>query len=373
MAKVRIFRVITSAEVVDFHLRNFLINGATDFDIYVVGNNVSRVNHKLYPGIKWIDLDISRKISVVRDFLCLIKLIFLIINKKPLIIHSIMPKAGLISSLAGFICKVPTRIHTFTGQVWSEESGLKRKVLISIDRLIVFLTTRSYTDSRSQSSYLLDNGISKNGKALPYLGYGSLSGVDFKRFNYESLMRSRENMRNELGVSGIVYIFVGRKCRDKGVFNLITSFMKLMRVDSSIFLILVGPDETNGELDEKIKQLNCDNIVLIPATSEPEKYIIAADVFCLPSYREGFGSVVIEAAALKRPCIGTRISGLSDSVVDGETGLLVSSGNTEELYAAMHSFISEPMKILNMGEAAYSRTLKCFSSDYLYELQVAEY
>ncbi|MGQ5525075.1 glycosyltransferase family 4 protein [Chitinimonas sp. PSY-7] len=373
MSKIKIFRVITSAEVVNFHLKNFLRNGVSEFDIYVIGSDVSKFGDKEYPGVNWIEIEIPRKISIVKDILCLLRLIVVILREKPSIIHSIMPKAGLIACIAGFICNVPTRIHTFTGQVWSEKTGLKRGLLVYIDKLIVALTTTAYTDSKSQSLFLLENKISQEGAALPYLGEGSLAGVDLKRFDYQVLMVDRNKVRDELGLKGTTFIFVGRKCRDKGVFDLVTSFMNLIQDGLSCSLILVGPDETDGHLDKNISNLCCESIVLVPATNEPEKYIIAADIFCLPSYREGFGSVVIEAAALKRPCIGTRINGLTDSVVDGETGLLVPTGNSEELCNAMRQFIQNPEIISIMGDAAYRRVKENFSSDYLYRLQAEVY
>ena len=124
--KIKIFRVITQKEVVEWHLKNFLDRCSIDFDVFVLGNNVSHYKNQ-YQNINFIDITIKRKINIFSDLYVLISLAYYMIKYKPIVVHSIMPKAGLLSSISGFITLRPVRIHTFTGQVWANYNGVQRK------------------------------------------------------------------------------------------------------------------------------------------------------------------------------------------------------------------------------------------------------
>ncbi|MDB5014032.1 MAG: hypothetical protein JWQ25_2234, partial [Daejeonella sp.] len=194
--KIKILRVITQAEVVPWHLKNFIDRSENDYQLFITGDDVSRYTD-LYPYVKFIDNKIIRKVSLMKDFIALINLIITCIQVRPDIIHSIMPKAGLLSSFAGWIAFVPIRIHTFTGQVWATKSGVSRYILRFIDKLILVFCTKCLTDSPSQSNFLANNGLLKNGNPIDYLGKGSLSGVALDRFDI-ALLKNREVLKEKL-------------------------------------------------------------------------------------------------------------------------------------------------------------------------------
>jgi len=365
-----IVRVVTAPEAVEFHLKNTLEFISNDFTTLVVGDGVSKFRG-LFPAITYVDLKIERKISLWADLVAIVKLVIILRSLKPCVIHTIMPKAGLIGAVAGSIARVPVRVHTFTGQVWANKVGISKRILILIDRLIVTLNTDAFTDSFSQSDFLFKSGVSKYGLPLPVIGDGSLSGVDLNRFDPSKLKMAGHSIRKKYGVpeQAFVFLFVGRKCRDKGVLDLIEAFASVQkRVKLQSYLMLVGPDEDHGEITARLEERRdlSQNVISVGIVSRPEEYFAAANVFCLPSYREGFGSVVIEAAALKLPTIGTRISGLVDAIVDGETGMLVSPGNINELAEAMVKLATSPSLAECYGVNARRRVEEKFSSLRLY-------
>lgn len=368
--KKKVVRVVTVSDAVEFHLRNTLAFLPDDFETYVVGSQVSKFAQN-YPHVHWIDLNIERKISLWADVKSVFKLMRVLRSIKPDIVHSIMPKAGLVSAVASFLVRVPTRIHTFTGQVWATKQGVFRKFLIGLDKLVVSLNTNVFTDSNSQSEYLLKHGVCKSGKKIEVLGDGSLAGVDLERFNYSNLIQDREKLRAQYGIKkdDTVFVFLGRKGRDKGIFELLEAFEILKPQETNSWLLLVGPDETDGELDFKLSAMDqpvAQKIIRVGGVKNPELYLIGADVMCLPSYREGFGTVVIEAAALKLPAIGTKISGLVDAIVDESTGVLVDPKNASQLALAMKRFCEQDCR-LSFGQAAYVRVLNSFSSGVVYK------
>ena len=363
--KPRVVRIVTASYVVPWHLANTLKRIAADFEVTVVGQGVSAYRDT-WPDIRWIDLDLNRKVSLWSDLRALFSLCRIFIAIKPDIVHSIMPKAGLLSALAGFLCRVPVRLHTFTGQVWATRQGMARRFYYLIDRLINALNTVCLTDSLSQSDFLREHGLSYKGEALPVLSKGSLSGVDTERFRGDELVRAR--IRNELGIAdnAIVFLFLGRMNRDKGILDLARAFASVN--DARSHLVLAGPDEEGiGVAVRTFADICSGRVHLTGAVSRPEDYMAMADVFCLPSYREGFGSVVIEAAACGVPAIGSRIPGLVDAIEDGRTGVLFPEGDIDALADSMRDFLEHPGRYEQMGVNASRRVAESFSADVLYD------
>jgi glycosyltransferase involved in cell wall biosynthesis len=368
--KAKVVRVVTASMLVPWHLENTLRRMTVDFEVCVVGQGVSYYRDQ-YPDVIWVDVDLNREIMVLSDFLALLSLCRFFLSYKPDIVHSIMPKAGLLTALAGFICRVPIRIHTFTGQVWATKKGVARFFLITIDKLINTLNTVCLTDSPSQSLFLQQHHITRSGRPLPVLSKGSLSGVDVGRFNVSSMTKAAERLRLDLGLSrqNFVFAFVARKTRDKGAFDIITAFSRVVKRHPACNLLFVGPDDSQGEL-EQLMATNPDfftNIINIGKVDNHELFLAISNVLCLPSYREGFGSIVIDAAALSVPTIGSNIVGLVDSIEDGKTGILFPAGDIDRLVSAMLSSIENPKQVKAMGISAKQRVNNYFSADILYK------
>lgn len=337
-----------------------------EFDLTVAGENVSRYVNQ-FPNVSWVDIDIPRKTSPLRDLKALIELYWLCCRLRPQIVHSIMPKAGLLAAIAAWLARVPVRVHTFTGQVWATKSGFSRRLYKLLDQLVVHLNTASLTDSPSQSRYLHHERIDIKGKPLPVLGHGSLVGVDLERFDRERIHQHATASRKSLGLSesDLVISYIARKSRDKGAIDMLRGFALAREVSPHMRLLYIGPDESNGELDElRAKQPDLFvSVIERGSVTNHEEYLLMSDVLCMPSYREGFGSIVIDAAALGVPCIGSRIVGLTDSVVEGVTGLLHEAGAVKELSGLLLRIDEDRPLLKRLGVAACERARADFSSE----------
>jgi glycosyltransferase involved in cell wall biosynthesis len=329
-------------------------------------------------GLEYHCIDIPRSIQPMKDVMALIRL-FKFFQKNTFdIVHSTTPKAGLLSALAGKMAGVPIRLHTWTGQQWVTMKGPKRFISRIADRLIGVLNTRCYADSHSQMRFLVQEGIVDKNK-IAVIGENSLSGVDLKRFDPPKWSpEKKQKIRHELSISATskVIIFVGRIAKDKGIQELIGAFETLLSRGYELDLVLVGPldQERGGDATVSAAELRkYARVHLTGYTASPEYYLSIADIFCLPSYREGFGTVVIEAAAMGLPAVGTNINGLVDAIVDGETGILVPPRDESALMTAMQRLLDEPELLMKMGQNARRRCVQNFSSEIINRALAMEY
>lgn len=339
------------------------------------------------PGLDGLRLDgnfdihpvpMSRQISPFADLRALYRLIRLFRTERFDIVHSGTPKAGLLAALAGFIARVPVRMHTYTGQVWVELDGWKRAVSRRSDWVVARLNTHTYADGHSQRQFLLKENICPSGKISVH-GAGSIAGVNLARFNAERWAGDCAALtRRELGIApdASVILFVGRITRDKGIGELIAAFKGIQEVVPGVELVLAGNIE---QVREPLPELVIDELAHNPRihsvgfTPTPEKYMGMADVICLPSYREGFASVIIEAAAMGLPAVTTDIVGLVDTVEDGETGILVPAKNHQALRDALCRLLQDKSRRLRMGQEARQRAVKLFDARSINRMVIDEY
>jgi glycosyltransferase involved in cell wall biosynthesis len=283
-----------------------------------------------------------------------------------------------LTALAAFFAGVPVRLHTFTGQPWVNMRGVKHWLLRSSDRLVGKLNTRCYADSASQRKFLIDQRI-VDCKRLFVIGAGSIAGVDLRRFDLNRFSPGDcASLRQSLGIpiSAPVLLFVGRITVDKGVRELLQAFKMLKASAVETHLVFVGRVDSDSGVSGVISQDEIDRVAdaqIVGYTECPEAYLAIADILCLPSYREGFGTVVIEAAAMGIPTVGTNIYGLSDAVVHGETGLLVPPRNAEELARALGMLLADNSLRVKMGESAKQRAHALFDADVVNTQIAAEY
>jgi glycosyltransferase involved in cell wall biosynthesis len=319
-------------------------------------------------SVEVLDVPIHREISIYYDLKALVILTYVFYKAEFSLVHSFSPKAGLLTMLASWMIGSPKRLHTFTGQVWLTKNGLMKILLRLSDRLIDALATNVLIDSPSQKKFLLDNHVVKSDNSI-VLGKGSISGVDLDRFKPNLTMR--EEIRCKFGLTNtvVLILFVGRLKRDKGVLDLIKAFSNVRRNLDNTALLIVGPDEDGLESEIKCKE----GVYLAPFTEFPEHYMAASDVFCLPSYREGFGSVVIEAAACGVPSIGSNIYGLRDAIIDGETGILVHPKSVREIEKAIYKLVKGNKLRYKMGKAARTYVKENFSNDSVTKQLLALY
>jgi glycosyltransferase involved in cell wall biosynthesis len=339
------------------------------------GEEVSRLRDAL--AVRWHEIPMTRQVSPTRDLAALAALTRFLRRERFDLVHSSTPKAGLLTALAGTLARIPLRLHTYTGQPWVELHGPMRWLSREADRLIGRLDTHLYADSHSQRAFLVTNGIVAADR-LRVLGAGSISGVDLRRFDPVALAGERSAIREQLRIApeSQVLVFVGRLARDKGIRELIAAFQILSRQFDLVDLLLVGPQEPERDPlpSEVVAEIATNpRIHAVGFSHHPERYLAASDIFCLPSYREGFGSVVIEAGALGLPSVATQVYGLLDAVVEGETGLLVPAKDVGALVEALKTLLQETALRQRMGEAARRRSVQLFDANMVNAGVVAEY
>lgn len=312
-------------------------------------------------GVDFVSIPIERRVAPWRDLLALLALARLFRRSQFAAIQSVTPKAGLIAQMAAFVLRIPVRIHSFTGQVWVTRKGAARWFLKLMDRIIASCATHVLVDSPSQRDFLIAEQVVRADRSR-VLGKGSISGVDAVRFKPDPGARARLRGHFGLGDDTVVFVYLGRLTRDKGVLDLAAAFAHVAAADGRLHLLFVGPDEEGmrGALERELGAAAA-RAGFVGDTDRPEEYLAAADVLCLPSYREGFGVTIIEAAACGIPAIGSRIYGVTDAIDDGVTGLLFELRNIDALADCMSRLVRDPALRKIMGERAREKALRDFS------------
>lgn len=369
---IKICFLATVPDALFSFMRGHIQEASKNMSVFMVssGKRAELLSHM--PG-KFIEVSLERDISIAKDICSLFWLARTFLRNRFDIIHTITPKLGLLGMLGGWLVRVPCRIHTFTGQVWANKSGIKRLGLKFFDKLTVFFASHIVVDSPSQLDFLVAEGVVKKGKAL-VLGRGSISGVNHERFKPNEADRTR--IRSQLGVpeDAVLLLFLGRLNSDKGVIDLACAFNHLARANREVYLALVGAEEdvSYAQVKEICSETSL-QLCRVDFTTHPEHYMAAADILCLPSYREGFGQVIVEAAACEVPVVASRIYGITDAVDEGETGILIPAGDVGELEIALSKLIADPQLRASMGRKARKRVMDYFSEELILSLQRAMY
>lgn len=317
--------------------------------------------------IRFIHIPINRNISLFSDLKCFFKLLFYMFRDRPDITITLTPKGGLLGIATSFLTFVKKRVHYFTGQVWVTKKGLLKKLLKLIDKIIFNMCTDVLSDSYHQKKFLEDKKIVSQ-DSLKVLANGSICGVDTSRFypntNYRSEIRKNYNISSD----SIILLFLGRLSKDKGILDLVNVFNEILikKISKDIFLFLVGSDEENIKIKiEALCKKNLKKIFFIEFTDYPEKYMAAADIFCLPSYREGFGMAALEASACELPVITSKIYGLIDAVKENHTGLFHEVKNKEQMKRCIIRLVEDEKLRETLGKQGRERVLKDFQQEYV--------
>lgn len=314
--------------------------------------------------VRTLGVVMSRRISPLNDLKSLLKLIKIFKKEKPDLVQSITPKAGILSMIAAKISGVPIRLHTFTGLIFPTSRGLKRKILLTTDRITSLCATHIIAEGQGVRSDLINHHITK--KNITVLGYGNLRGIDMKYYDRipEVTAKALEIRKQWLAKTGnqddpdskpFVFIFVGRMVADKGIDNLVTSFSELIKEGRDVKLILVGEFEPDDPLrPETIDYIrNSKNIFSSGGwVKDVRPYLAAADFLVFPSRREGFPNVVLEAGAMGLPALVTDINGSREIISDGLNGRVIPPDNIKALTDAMRNLMDHQEETHKMASSA---------------------
>jgi glycosyltransferase involved in cell wall biosynthesis len=295
-------------------------------------------------GITVHSIEMQRKIAPLKDLVSLVRLYFYFRKERPFIVHSITPKAGLLSMIAGKLAGVPIRIHTFTGLIFPSKSGFFQKILIVMDRLLCLCATNVYPEGQGVSEDLVKYRITK--KPLKVIGNGNVNGIDTEYFDPGLYtLEDKIKLRKKIGVfeNDFVFIFVGRLVKDKGINELVTAFLKLEVNFKEVKLVLVGPfendlDPLNTETISAIEE--SDAIVTVGFQQDVRPYFAMADTLVFPSYREGFPNVVMQAGAMELPSIVTDINGSNEIITENENGMIIPVKDVDAIYNSMKKIVT---------------------------------
>lgn len=316
-------------------------------------------------GVKTYAVQMKRRIAPFSDLKSLWGLIKVFHCEKPDIVHSITPKAGLLSMIAAWICRVPIRLHTFTGLVFPTATGLKQKILIATDRLTCACATHIVPEGEGVKQDLIKFNITK--KPLKVLGHGNIRGIDLDHFSADrpDVQLQADKIRN---LEVLTFIFIGRLVGDKGINELIEAFSKLNKQHPHTRLLLIGrfeqdldplKPETIAEIDQN------HSIEAVGQQNDVRPWLAASDVLVFPSYREGFPNVVIEAGAMGLPSIVTDINGSREIIVDGKNGIIVPTHQSDRLLQAMEIFVTEKDLKTKLASEARQMIADRFEQSYV--------
>ncbi|MGP1993428.1 glycosyltransferase family 4 protein [Zobellia laminariae] len=328
-------------------------------------------------GINTIVINIDRRINLLADIKSLYQLFILFRKEKPFIIHSITPKAGLLSMVAGYLAGVPHRLHTFTGLVFPTQTGLMKKMLIFFDKIICFCATNIYPEGQGVKNDLIQYKITK--KPLHIIGHGNVNGIDLSFFDPKLYPDNKQKeIRKSLNIekSDFVWSFVGRIGFDKGIEEMINSFVQIQKQSKNSKLLLVGPYEKDIDpLPESIEKEIKENASIISAgwQQDVRPYFAISNIFVFPSYREGFPNVLLQAGAMGIYSIVTNINGSNEIIEDGLNGVIIPVKNTEALTKAMEDCLKNSSNFQNANEKYRELISEKYNQDFVWSKQLKEY
>lgn len=353
--RVKIIRTSTVPGSLDTFCRGLLseLQQECGYEVVAVSSPGDRLDTlAAREGVRAVAVPMERHISPLKDLKSLWRLVRVFRRERPAMVHSMTPKAGLLSMMAAWICRVPVRLHTFTGLVFPTATGLTQKILVFTDRLTCACATHIVPEGEGVRNDLTSYRITA--KPLKVLGHGNVRGIDLERFDpsLPEVMDSAAKIRKE-GV--FTFIFIGRLVRDKGINELVSAFTELNREIPATRLILVGEQES--ELDplspETLENISgCASIEAVGRQNDVRPWLAASDALAFPSYREGFPNVVIEAGAMGLPSIVTEINGSREIVSHGVNGVIIPPRDRDALLAAMRNMIGQREDTAKMATAA---------------------
>lgn len=317
----------------------------------------------------------SRGISVVDDLQSLVIMTRLLRQLRPTLVHSYTPKAGFITMLAAAWCRVPVRVHTFTGLIFPTKQGIKQKILMLVDMIICACATKVVPEGQGVKNDLERFCITR--KPLAVIGRGNIAGLDTTHFTTSAptVIDNSVLLRKSLclGSDDFIFCFVGRLNKDKGLIELIQAFESL---PSNAQLLLVGGLDKSAPIDdvtlEKIK--SNPRVHSLGFLSDIRPVLATVDVLVLPSYREGFPNVLLEAGAMGLPVIASNINGCNEVIEQGFNGWLVTSRDAEALkFAMLRAMHLSDLVLSEMGRRARERIVEQFERQHHWRRMVDFY
>ena len=343
MIKKKILILTINRTVIDVFLTNHVEELSNKFQIEFLSSYKS---NKIYIKKKYYKnnfIDLQRSLGLINFFKNIKEFLNIIKKNNPNIILSLHPKNGLLVSISKIFCNFKN-IHIITGQVWADKKYISRFFFKSIDKFIIRSSDFLLIDSKSQIKFLKKEGF--HTKKIICINNGSICGIDIKKFYKSKINKIKFCKKNNWKIDENIILFLGRINKYKGIFLLLDAFKKLIDNKYKCNLLIIGNDEINfknfiSKIDPKYKK----RILILNHQMDINYYYSLSSIFCLPSYREGFGMSVIEASSSFLPVVVSDIYGLNDSCIKNKTGLKFKNGSSLDLEDKLKYLINNPKKM----------------------------
>ena len=379
MQKLKLIRVTTVPISLEKLLEGQLTYMQQYYDVTAVSSEKERLEEFGETNdVATFYLDLTRKITPIKDLKAVYNLYRFLSKEKPAIVHSHTPKAGIVAMLGAYLAGVPLRLHTVAGLPLMEATGLKRKVLNFVEKLTYRFATNVYPNSKGLFDFIVSERFTVP-KKLQIIGKGSSNGIDTSYFD-PTLFSEADNLELKKSLKipseDFVYIFVGRLVKDKGINELVAAFSKLSEAKKNASLLLVGPfEEDLDPLEHETLQIieSSQKIVSVGFQKDVRPYFAISDSLVFPSYREGFPNVVMQAGAIGLPAIVTNINGCNEIITQNINGLIVPVKDESRLLDAMNEILENESLLSNLKLNARSTITGSYERTEIWSHLLKEY
>ncbi len=368
--KLKILRVTTKPIALKILFKDQLRFINKFHDVIAISNPGKELKEvKKQEGVRTISLKMTRYISPIKDLVSLINMISILNKEKPDVVHSHTPKAGFISMVASALCGIPNRFHTVGGLPLMESHGLKKIILLFIEWLTYKCATRIFPNSYGLKKFILKNiNVSKN--KISVIGSGSTNGINTKYFNKNNkIYKTSIQIKKKFGLKNIFsFIFIGRIVKDKGIDELIEAFNKLNHKYKNTKLILIGWEENLDPISATAKKIIYfkKSIINLGYKKDVRPFLLASNCLVLPSYREGFPNVVLQAGSMNIPSIVSNINGCNEIIQNNFNGLYIKPKNSQSLYLAMEKILINKHLYKSLVKRTRKNIVKNFRQDIIH-------
>lgn len=378
--KHKLFRMTTIPLSLDLLLRGQLLFLNQFYQVTAIADENDAGSWKTIMEREKINIKkipMKRDISILSDLKSLGLLFLFFLKEKPYIVHSNTPKASLLGMIAALMAGVPHRIYTVTGLRFEGEKGLKRRLLIVMERITCLAATKIIPEGNGVKQTIIEHKITR--KNLNIIGYGNINGIDPVYFNPGFISQvDKVKLKKDLNIcdEDFVYVFIGRIVSNKGINELVKAFAQICTDYHHIKLLLVGSIERELDPldDATIKTMEENrNIILTGFQPDIRPYLAISDVFVFPSYREGFPNVVIQAGAMELPSIVTDINGCNEIIADRINGFIIPARNVGLLKEKMEVYLTDKSTLQMHKSVARNLIVSRFRQKDVWEGLLNEY
>lgn len=366
-------RKVCLITTIPFTMRAFLLDCAVylhqsgEFDVTLVCDDDGLLASELPPFLHYIPVRMKRGFDPT-GIMTIIRLFKVFRRESFDLVQYSTPNASFYASIAAWLARVPVRVYAQWGLLFVGFTGQKRNLLRLLERITCSLSTAIRPDSSGNLEFSVADGLYPRSKGL-VVWNGSADGVNLGVFDISMKAEWRDSTRKRLQIPAraLVFGFVGRLTRDKGLNELLGAFRVILNTRMDAFLMLVGDPERLGSLDPELLDWARQErrVIFVGFVADTERYLAAMDVFVLPSYREGFGSVIVEAESMGVPVVATDIPGPRDAVIQNVTGLLVKPMDVDGLRCAMSRLSVDTELRQKMGVKAHQYAVMNFDQNVL--------